>query len=165
MATRMEKLAILTDSVKLIFENIKFADQKASILLALNSSIAGGAYAVGLIKQKPIQWTATTIVEFVLIACAVAACVWVTVPRPRTYRGGKGLFHPQQILLHASAKDFHDAWVGVSEDDLLLEATALVYEAARIYEAKFRALVVGIWLSIAAWMLLGWLAFQAIVRA
>ena len=99
MPTQSDALSLLTTGVGLTFENIKFADNKAAILLALNTSIAGAAYSVGTLKGGVTNWTAVGILGFSLMTFAVAACIWVMIPRPRAYLAGKGLFHPQQVTL------------------------------------------------------------------
>ena len=154
------KISFLSDSVSLTFENIKFADQKASIILALNSSIAGAAYAIGVFKGSPIEWHMISITGFLCLALAILSCVWVIFPRPRAHKLGKGLCHPQRVMLHNGKDEFHNHLVNASEEELLRSITDLVYEASRINNAKYRALISSITISATSWV---FLALSAVI--
>ncbi len=144
-------LSFLTSRESWIQQNIQFADQKAQILIAIDSAIVGALYSTGLLEDfsapEVLGATATSI-----LVIAVLACVMVLVPRGTLL---KGELSNSIEFGRWSSKKYSDRLITASDQEVLADLSAFVTSLAAICSRKYRYIPIAVRLSAAGWLIAG----------
>lgn len=153
-------IELLLANHQLVHENIKFADQKASILITLNGGLIAGVYALIDASIPRAPFLGFTIC--VLLAVAIGFSLWVIRPRgSENLHRGPGVIDAIRISLF-TFEDFQKRVSTISRADLVGELQAFLYDRARIDERKYRYLRYSLAVSAVGW--LGALSFAAWIK-
>ena len=153
-------IELLLANHQLVHENIKFADQKASILITLNGGLIAGVYALIDASIPRAPFLGFTVC--VLLAVAIGFALWVIRPRGSEHRHrGPGVIDAIRISLY-TFEDFKARVSTISRADLVGELQAFLYDRARIDERKYRFVRYSLAVSAIGW--LGALSFAAWIK-
>lgn len=154
-----ELLGFLQLNQQQIHENIKFADQKAGVVIVLNTALLGGLYQVA--KELCPLWLLAS--ACLLIATGGGLAFLVLWPRGRQnkQRGG-GVVDAIRIsrLTHA---EYLDRAARVSIDDLIRETWDFVFDRACIDHRKYQLFRLSLAVSGIGWLLSGALVWSTLL--
>jgi hypothetical protein len=145
-----------------IHENLKFADQKASGLIALNAALIGAIYPLARPHNQLSIWVG--VFAFAMIA-GIACSLCVIYPRGhrrRCEQGKQGIVDADRICQHPSMEAYASACANISDEELLKEARELIYHRSKINRKKYTFLRRSIWVSVVGW--LGALILAGVVK-
>jgi hypothetical protein len=145
-----------------IHENIKFADQKASALIAANGALLALTYS--LIDQKVPFSLSIGFPLCLLLAVAIGLSFWVVKPRgERNRKRGPGVVDSIRICLY-SLEAYKARLSDISTDELLDELRTFIHDRAWIDARKYlflrRSLIASAIGWITALMFAAWSKFQ-----
>lgn len=133
-----------------IHENIKFADQKASALIAANGALLALTYS--LIDRKVPYSLSIGLPLCLLLAVAIALSFWVVKPRgERNRERGPGVIDSIRICLY-SLEDYQARLSAISTAELLDELRTFVHDRAYIDSRKYFFLRGSLIASAIAWI-------------
>ena len=144
-----------------IYENIKFADQKAAALTVTSSAIIGALHSgdLFLIKSEPhipqVYCTLFSILVFLLLCFGVLLSALVILPRGETfgnYVGPSDLALSFKIAHNGTYKKFSENLDKATESELQDHLSALVFIRAKINDRKYTFLKWTIYFSISGWL-------------
>jgi hypothetical protein len=151
-----------------IFESIKFADQKAGVITAISTAIA--ALLFGMLNDAnpklPLSWMFPALLVFLLLFVTFYHAIRVIWPRPKDLLdcvNGGDLAIPEKV---AKLKQpyFLNQIIGITEDKIVKELAALVYQRSVIRAYKFERLDRAFVLSLGAYPLAVGLAAAILLR-
>lgn len=147
-----QTLTLLLMNQQQIHENIKFADQKAAAITALNTALMGGIFGLAAPAQPGL--TQLLLPALALLVLGIVTSVCVLWPRGGVgRRRGRGLIDAGRIAQFSDASAFVAACRGAADGALLDEARTFVFDRATIDRRKYRWLRVSLVLSGIGWLL------------
>lgn len=135
-----------------IHENIKFADQKAGAITAINTALLSVIYQLVSDSKPftlPLGWYAALV-----LSSAIVVAIGVVWPRGGVGRSrGTGMVDAGRIAQFPDESAFIERCKTASDLALLREARIFVYDRARIDAIKYSWLRVSLLLSSFGWVL------------
>ena len=136
-----------------IHENIKFADQKAVILITINSGLLSIIFSIFNEKSFLISFG---IIVCVVLILAIGFAVYVIWPRRgwifRKYQKlGPGVVDPDRIRRY-SVDEYTLACAQITDEDLLKQLREFVYVRSTVNSRKYRFLEIAIYISTIGWV-------------
>lgn len=151
--TASDALALLMQNQQHIHENIKFADQKATAFITINSALLGVIQTfVPLRLDHPVT-TAFGALAGLFLALGIAFSVWTIKPRGKqNEERGAGVI--DSVRIAQQPLDTYLARIrAISDTDLLDELRTFIYDRAVIDREKYKALALALPLSAVGWAL------------
>lgn len=148
---KKDTLELLLINHQQIHENIKFADQKASAIIAANSALLALSYSL---IQPSIKFTLFA-GFFVCFVLAVSIAIAFLVIKPRgglNNQKNPGVFDPKRIARY-SLEDYQQRMSEISTTELLNELGVFIYDRACIDNQKYFFLRLSLIISAIAWIL------------
>jgi hypothetical protein len=134
-----------------IHENIKFADQKASALIAVNSGLLALTYSLIQSKIKTTIFLGFTVSFF--LAIAIAFSFWVIKPRGGLSKDKDfGVIDPKRIAKY-KLEEYLNAMNQLSIEEFMIELKIFIYDRAFIDEQKYYFLKFALIFSFMGWIL------------
>lgn len=141
-----EKLKSAKDILRSLSELIRFADQKALVLLAVMGFLAGNLVPkLADIYKPPHCWGKIALATLAALSTCIALffCLKVVYPRlQRSFKsaGTKGFVYWAHVLNFPTFPEFHEAFKGLTADALLEELVSEIYHVSHINHTKYYTL-------------------------
>jgi hypothetical protein len=132
-----------------INDYIKFADQKAGFIFAINAALLGYLFKVKaylLWLKKPSSWAPLEIIcilGMVLLSVGLIFSSAVVVPSLR--KTHKGIVFFRSVSEYANASSYASDVLGSTSSHLVREVLEHAYDLSRICNSKYQKLVVATW--------------------
>jgi hypothetical protein len=126
-----------------VVENIKLADQKATVFVTIQTALLAALLGAKLlfISAKPWWLMTLSITTFVLLVGSLILAGLVIWPRgedmSRKAVGGNLAFPTKIAMRYETEEEFQCAIAGATEDDLVNSLGSLVYIRAKINDWKY----------------------------
>lgn len=146
-----DTLELLLINHQHIHENIKFADQKASAIIATNGALLALSYSL---IQPSAKFT-LFVGFFVCFVLAVSIAMAFLVIKPRggvNKEKNPGIFDPKRIAKY-KLEDYQKRMSEITTTELLIELRAFIYDRACIDNQKYAFLRLSIIASAIGWVL------------
>ncbi len=141
----------LLSSHQHIHENIKFADQKAIVIIGLNVGLLGTVYQL----LKPDAGSSTLFGVSVCCILAIGTALGIMVIRPRGNRNksrGAGIVDAARIGQYDRAEDFRDAYLNASDAEITKQTLIFIHDRAHIDRRKYLWLRGSLYVSTLGWI-------------
>lgn len=151
MQNQDEALLFFINVQQHIHENIKFADQKAVQVIAIDMALIGAIYSITGTTDEHLLRTAVGVCAVLGVGILFA----VSVIRPRGEQNemrGSGVLDAIRIVKHHSVSDFLSECDSVSKRELLRQQRMFVFDRACIDRDKYRQLRRSLLFSTAGWL-------------
>lgn len=136
-----------------IHENIKFADQKATGVIGINTLLLGIVFNLATKTSGGSCRGMSLFICIMLLVIGIGAGVWVIMPRGRrSYRRRAGLVDPNRIAQHDEAKKYHSSWRFASRERVLEDLCIHIYDRSRVNRDKYTALGACLCISLFGWI-------------
>lgn len=137
-----------------IYENIKFADVKATSLVALNLAVITGLYVLEVFQKSNLWLFGLACAAFCFLAFSVIFSVVVLFPRGNTTFVNKTSslcnFHK---IGYMSYEEFKAMIKGAKKKELQQDLKDFLYDRSQINKQKYKWLKVEITLGAIGWLL------------
>jgi len=122
-----------------VYENIKFADTKATSIVALNLAIIAGLYALDIFSKSHIVNFIISCIAFLLLASSIICSVKVLQPRGdgSELPNKKSLCDLHKIKNIESFSEFKKDVSDSSRKDLLNDILLLLYDRSKTNQKKY----------------------------
>lgn len=152
-----EALTLLLLNHQHIHENIKFADQKALVFIAINTGLLSVVYP--LIKIQDNVSTHIGFTACLILALGIGMAVLVIAPRGyRNERRGTGVIDADRIYQFTDSSAYISRLSAISPDDLVQEVQTFLHDRSHINHLKYLFLRWSIGISSVGWLLALFLA-------
>lgn len=149
-----DKISFLLGTHAHIHENIKFADQKALVVIVLNTGLIGGLYKDHILDGADPFVKIVAISMFLILSLGILFSVIVIRPRgseiPKKMRG---FSNPMKITNWDNAEDYKDGFENSSDEVLVNDLLDFVYSRSTINKKKYFYLKLAILISFIGWVL------------
>ena len=143
-----------------IHENIKFADQKAMVFIALNTGLLGIIYPILENQSLAVKIIGLGICSVLLVGIGMG--VFVIRPRGGTMCHDVGVIDPNRIS-RFELNDYLNRAEGISSQELLVEIRTFIYERAKTNVKKYKIISRQMLISMLGWtialILIFWLKY------
>jgi hypothetical protein len=144
-----DSLELLLMNHQHIHENIKFADQKASAIIAANGALLALSYSL---IQPSVKFT-LFMGFFVCLVLAISIAIAFLVIKPRSHikkQENFSIFDPKCIARY-KLEDYQNRMNEISTKDLLVELRKFIYDRACIDNQKYIFLRLSLFVSAIGW--------------
>jgi PHP family Zn ribbon phosphoesterase len=149
----MDKLQYFLETHAHIHENIKLADSKALVIIAINSGIIAGLNLLGIFDKGRPELLAIGVVAFLFVAGAVILSVFVVKPRVEVVSEGLGLSDPIKIARYTNCEKYIADIQKGNDERLLNDLATLIYDRSEINRRKYHWLIRVVYISLVGWLI------------
>lgn len=134
-----------------IHENIKFADQKAVQIMAINGVLLGFMFQQFRIDELHGNWLVFLLCIF--FVAGIAAALLVIKPRGvKSRKRGSGVIDSSRIVQYDELDLYLQRLSSITTTEFLDELRVFVYDRAIIDQSKYKFLRLSIYISSVAWV-------------
>ena len=132
-----------------INEHIRFGDAKALVIVAWSSALIGALYGVNahsaFMDKKfstNVDWSATgwalmSLLSFIILVVSFVLAIIAVRPNLRSSQK-LGLVFWESVLGYRTGANYHEAFTGTTENDLVQNLTHHIFDLSGVASSKFR---------------------------
>jgi hypothetical protein len=137
----VDKLHYFLETHAHIHGNIKLADSKALVFIAVNSGIIAGLNLLWVFDTSRPELLVISIVAFLFLAGAIILSVFVVKPRIEVISEGTGLSDPIKIARYMTYEKYIEDTQQCNDETLLTDLAMLIYDRSEINRRKYHWLI------------------------
>lgn len=149
-----DKLLFLLELSKVSLENIKLADQKSLVLIALNTAIFGGLYTNNffVLTSTNLVLTMLSVSAFFVLSLSIFLSLLVIYPRHISEQDDQVLMSYSEKA-NERKKDYIEKAENISYENIIYNLASLSFDSSKIAKEKYKKLHNCILISLLGWVL------------